>query len=146
MKQIAELIEHRPLFHVSSADKVRMAAQRMTEWNIGAVAVLENDRLAGVFSERDLMSRVVAKGLDPDSTAVSTVMTRDLVVASPEDDYDDALQKMHDVGSRHLPVVEHGKLVGMISLRDLLEVDDAVQRQKARFLGELVTYSPDYET
>lgn len=146
MKQIAELIEGRPLFHISTADKVREVARRMSEWNIGAVAVLDDERLAGVFSERDLMARVVAKGLDPDATAVAAVMTRDLVVASPDDDYDDALQKMHAVGSRHLPVVENGKLIGMISLRDLLEVDDAAQRQKATFLGELVTYSPDYET
>jgi CBS domain-containing protein len=146
MKQIAELIEGRPLYRISIGDKVRDAARRMSEWNIGAVAVLDDERLAGVFSERDLMARVVAKGLDPDSTAVSTVMTRDLVVASPEDEFDDAIQKMHSIGSRHLPVVEDGKLIGMISLRDLLEVDDAAQRQKATFLRELVTYSPDYET
>lgn len=118
----------------------------MSEWNIGAVAVLDDERLAGVFSERDLMSRVVAKGLDPDATSVSTVMTRDLVVASPDDDFDDAIQKMHSIGSRHLPVVADGKLIGMISLRDLLEVDDAAQRQRATFLRDLVTYSPDYET
>ena len=146
MKQIAELIEGRPLFHISTGDKVREVAKRMVEWNIGAVAVLENDHLAGVFSERDLMRRVVAQGLDPDSTAVANVMTRELVVASPEDDFDDAIRKMHDVGSRHLPVVEDGKLIGMISLRDLLEIDDAAQRQKATFLRDLVTYSPDYET
>lgn len=146
MKQIAELIEGRPLFYISTGEKVRDAARRMTDWNIGAVAVLDDERLAGVFSERDLMSRVVAKGLDPDATPVSSVMTRNLVVASPDDDYEDAIQKMHSIGSRHLPVVENGKLIGMISLRDLLEVDDAAQRQKASFLGELVTYSPDYET
>jgi CBS domain-containing protein len=146
MKQIGELIEGRPLFHISTADKVREAARQMTEWNIGAVAVLEDERLAGVFSERDLMARVVAKGLDPDATSVSAVMTKSLVVASPGDDFDDAIQKMHSIGSRHLPVVENGRLIGMISLRDLLEVDDAAQRQKASFLGELVTYSPDYET
>jgi CBS domain-containing protein len=146
MKQIAELIEGRPLFHIEMVDSVRDVARRMSDWNIGAVAVLDHGRLAGVFSERDLMSRVVAPGLNPDDTPVSSVMTRDLVVADPEENLDDALQKMHAIGSRHLPVVEGGKLVGMISLRDLLEVDDAAQRQKATFLGELVTYSPDYET
>jgi CBS domain-containing protein len=146
MKQIAELIEGRPLYHVGTSDNVREVARRMSAWNIGAVAVLDDVQLAGVFSERDLMTRVVAQGLDPDATKVDAVMTRGLVVANPAEHLDDALQKMHSVGSRHLPVVDDGKLVGMISLRDLLEVDDAVQRQKATFLGELVTYSPDYDS
>lgn len=146
MKQIAELIEGQILTVIEPGWTVRSAAERMTERNIGAVAVVKNGALAGVFSERDIMSRVVAKGLDPDGTAVDSVMTRELVVADPGEKVDAALQKMHSIGSRHLPVVQNGKLIGMISIRDLLEVDDAQQRAKARFLGELVTYSPDYES
>lgn len=146
MKQIADLIEGQTLTVIEPGWTVRNAAERMTERNIGAVAVVEAGALAGIFSERDIMSRVVAKGLRPEETAVSAVMTRDLVVAHPRENVDAALQKMHAIGSRHLPVVEDGKLVGMISIRDLLEVDDAQQRAKATFLGELVTYSPDYES
>ncbi|MGZ5431439.1 MAG: CBS domain-containing protein [Thermoanaerobaculia bacterium] len=146
MKQIAELIEGQILTVIEPGWTVRTAAERMTERNIGAVAVVHEGTLAGVFSERDIMSRVVAKGLDPDGTAVDSVMTREIVVADPGENVDDALQKMHSIGSRHLPVVQNGKLVGMISIRDLLEVDDAAQRAKATFLGELVTYSPDYES
>lgn len=146
MKQIAELIEGQILTVIEPGWTVRSAAERMTERNIGAVAVVKNGTLAGVFSERDIMSRVVAKGLDPDGTAVDSVMTKEIVVADPGEKVDAALQKMHSIGSRHLPVVQNGKLVGMISIRDLLEVDDAQQRAKATFLGELVTYSPDYES
>ena len=146
MRQIAELIEGRPLIHAELNENVRDVAKRMTERNIGAVAVLDGETLVGIFSERDVMSRVVATGLDPDGTPVASVMTQQLVVADPGDGFDDAIQKMQSIGSRHLPVVQNGKLVGMISLRDLLEVDDAVQRQKAIFLEELVTYSADYET
>jgi CBS domain-containing protein len=146
MKQIAELIEGQTLTVIEPGWTVRTAAQRMAEWNIGAAAVVKEGALAGVFSERDIMTRVVAKGLNPDDTAVDTVMTKAIVVAGPEDRVDAALQKMHSIGSRHLPVVSDGKLVGMISIRDLLEVDDAQQRAKASFLGELVTYSPDYES
>ena len=146
MKQIAELIEGQILTVIEPGWTVRSAAERMAERNIGAVAVVEKGTLAGVFSERDIMSRVVAKGLDPDDTAVHTVMTREIVVADPREHVDAALQKMHSIGSRHLPVVHDGKLVGMISIRDLLEVDDAQQRAKATFLSELVTYSPDYES
>jgi CBS domain-containing protein len=146
MKQIAELIEGQVLTVIEPGWTVRTAAQRMTERNIGAVAVVDHGTLAGVFSERDIMSRVVAKGLNPDDTPVDTVMTREIVIAEPTENVDAALQKMHSIGSRHLPVVANGKLVGMISIRDLLEVDDAAQRAKATFLGELVTYSPDYES
>ena len=147
MKQIAELIEGRPLYHVESSQKVREAARTMTERNIGAIAVVDSGRLVGVFSERDIMTRVVVPGLDADATPVSQVMTRELVVADPGEDVNAALTKMHSLGCRHLPVVEDGKnLVGMISLRDLLQVEGEVSRQKARFLSELVTYSPDYES
>ncbi len=146
MKQIAEIIEGHPLFHADSSDNVRKVAQMMSEKNIGAVAVLDSGRLVGVFSERDLMGRVVARGLNPDKTAVKDVMTKSIVVAEAEEDIDSALQKMNSVGCRHLPVVDGGNLVGMISLRDLLLVDDATNKEKASFLNELVTYSPDYES
>ncbi|HEX6085187.1 MAG TPA: CBS domain-containing protein [Thermoanaerobaculia bacterium] len=146
MKQIGELIEGQTLTVIEPGWSVRSAAERMAERNIGAVAVVEKGTLAGVFSERDIMSRVVAKGLNPDSTEVSDVMSRELVVAAPTEDVLSAIQKMHSIGSRHLPIVDDGKLVGMISIRDLLEVDDRDQRAKATFLSELVTYSPDYES
>jgi CBS domain-containing protein len=145
MKQIAELIAGQVLTVIDPDMNVRNAAQKMTERNIGAVAVVSAGHLAGIFSERDLMARVVAKGLDPDDTAVSLVMSTELVVASSTDDVDSALLKMHSISARHLPVVDDGKLVGMISLRDLLEVDDYDQRARATFLSELVTYSKDYE-
>jgi CBS domain-containing protein len=146
MKQIAELIEGHKLQVIEPQWNVRQAAQRMVEWNIGAVAVVDAGRLAGIFSERDIMSRVVARGLDPDATSVAGVMSTELVVADPSERVDIALQKMHSIGSRHLPVVKDGKLVGMISIRDLLESDDQHQRAKAKFLTELVRHSPDYET
>lgn len=146
MKRIAELIEGQTLTVLASGDNVRTAATRMADANIGAAAVVDSGRLAGIFSERDLMARVVAKGLDPDDTPVALVMSKELVVAEPGEDLDQALVKMHAIHARHLPVVQDGELVGMISLRDLLEVDDAQQRAKATFLSELVTYSPDYES
>ena len=107
---------------------------------------LDSGRLVGIFSERDVMRRVVAAGLNPEKTTVANVMTKDLVVGKPTDDINAALQKMHALGCRHLPVVDSGNLVGMVSLRDLLEVDDDTQRKRASFLSELVTYSPDYES
>ena len=146
MRQIAELIEGHPLIHATSSQSVRDVARLMSDRNVGAVAILDSGRLVGVFSERDLMTRVVAAGLDPDKTSVENVMTRNLVVAGPRDDINSAMQKMHSLGCRHLPVVDGSSLLGMLSIRDLLMIDDEDQRQRASFLNELVTYSPDYES
>jgi CBS domain-containing protein len=144
MKAIAEIIEGHPLIHANPLDKVRDVARMMSDRNVGAIAVLDSGRLVGLFSERDIMSRVVAGGLDPDATPVSQVMTKDLVVADAADSVPEALQKMNDCKCRHLPVIRGGHLIGMLSIRDLLQVDDETNRQRASFLKELVTYSPDY--
>ncbi len=146
MKQVSEIIEGRPLIHAEASEKVRDVARKMSERNVGAVAVLDSGKLVGLFSERDLMTRVVAQGLNPEKTPVSAVMTRDIIVAEPLDNIDSALEKMYSLGCRHLPVVDRGNLVGMISLRDLLQIDDETNKEKADFLNELVTYSPDYES
>lgn len=146
MKQISDVIADQVLTVIEPGINVRNAAQTMSERNIGAVAVVSSGKLAGIFSERDIMARVVAKGLNPEETLVEGVMSKELVVADPSEDVDQALQKMHSIRARHLPVVADGKLVGMVSIRDLLEVDDANQRAKATFLRELVTYSPDYDS
>lgn len=146
MKQIGEIIQGHPLFHVSSTAIVRDVARTMSERNIGAIAVLDAGKLVGIFSERDMLTRIVAEGRNPDDTRVESVMTKELIVAGPDDDINDALQKMHACNCRHLPVVHRGNLVGMISIRDLLKVDDDANRARATFLSELVTYSPDYET
>jgi len=146
MKRIAEIIEGRPLYHAESSESVRDVARRMADWNVGAIAILDDDKLVGIFSERDLMIRVVAAGLDPDGTVIDKVMTKSIAVAEPVENIDDALRKMHSLNCRHLPVVDSGKLLGMLSLRDLLQIDDEHQRRKASFLKELVTYSPDYES
>ena len=145
MTHIAELIEGKPLIHVDPDQSVRSVARMMADRNVGAVAVLDSGTLVGVFSERDIMTRVVAPGLNPEATPIAKVMTRDLVVGNPKDDIETALQKMHAVNCRHLPVVDKGNLIGMISIRDLLQVDDDTNRARATFLKELVTYSPDYD-
>jgi len=143
---IGDIIEGRPLYHAASADRVRDVARRMSEWNVGAIAIVDAGTLVGVFSERDLMTRVVAQGLDPEATPVERVMTKNIAVGDPHEDIDTAMRKMHSLNCRHLPIVEDGKLKGMLSLRDLLQIDDDQNRQRASFLKELVTYSPDYES
>ena len=95
----------------------------MAERNIGAVAVLEGERLVGIFSERDVLNRVIAKGLDPAATALTSVMTSNPVVVDIAAPIQECLQIMRQANCRHLPVVSAGRLAGMVSLRDALEVD-----------------------
>ena len=146
MKQLSEIIEDRPLVHVAMNDNVGEVARRMREKNVGAVAVLDGGKLVGIFSERDVVTRVVAENRDAAQTPIGVVMTKELIVADPGDDIDVALQKMVAGNCRHLPVVKGGNLLGMISIRDLLQIDDERNKAKASFLNELVTYSPDYES
>jgi len=146
MKQLSEIIEDRPLVHVAMSDNVSEVARRMREKNVGAVAVLDGGKLVGIFSERDVVTRVVAENRDAAQTPIGVVMTKELIVADPGDDIDVALQKMVAGNCRHLPVVKGGNLLGMISIRDLLQIDDERNKAKASFLNELVTYSPDYES
>ena len=146
MKLVSDLIERHPLVHAEMSDSVRDVARRMAHHAVGAVAVLDSGRLVGIFSERDIVTRIVAEGRDPQDTPVGVVMTKNLIVASPNDDVKDAVEKMVAGNFRHLPVVADGSLVAMISIRDLLEVDDETNRQRASFLSDLVTYSPDYDS
>jgi CBS domain-containing protein len=146
MRQLSEIIEDRPLVHVGMSDTVSDVARRMREKNVGAVAVLDGEKLVGIFSERDVVTRVVAENRDAAQTPIGVVMTKDLIIADPSDDIDDAVQKMVAGNCRHLPIVRGGNLLGMISIRDLLQIDDERNKAKASFLTELVTYSPDYES
>jgi CBS domain-containing protein len=139
---LRSVVAGRETYHVGINDNVRDVAQYMSDRRVGAVAVLDGQRVAGIVSERDIMSRVVAKGLPPDRTKVSDVMTRDLLVASPDESYDDALRKMRQAGCRHLPLVEGDSLIGMISQRDLLQVDLSAKDEEIRWLNAYIHFTP----
>lgn len=97
-------------------DAVRLMAMR----HGGAVIVGIDGHIDGIFTERDLLMRVVARGLDPDTTPVARVMTRDPETLTPDQDALDALNRMHERGFRHLPVVgPDNRVIGMVSIRDL---------------------------
>jgi CBS domain-containing protein len=142
MKTIGGLVSGREIFHVRSDQTVRDAARYMTDRRVGAVSVLEGTRLVGILSERDVMGRVVALQLDPDRTRVAEVMTRDLVVAQSGDSHDDAVRKMKQAGCRHLPVVDGESLLGMVSLRDLLQIDLSEKDEEIRWLNAYIHYIP----
>jgi CBS domain-containing protein len=108
----------------------------MVERNIGAVPVIHSGQLVGIFSERDLMRRVVAEGRDPRSTYMAEVMTDDPLAVGTGEDLETCMALMRRHGFRHLPVCHEGQLVGMVSLRDILlhdlnEKDDEVRMMRA---------------
>ena len=143
MKTIGALLAGRQeLFHLAPEQSVREAARYMTDRRVGAVCVLDGSRLVGVLSERDIMGRVVARGLDPDRTRVKDVMTKDLVVAHVPDSHEDGLRTMKQAGCRHLPVVEGDRLVGMVSQRDLLQVDLTEKDEEIRWLNAYIHFIP----
>ena len=104
-------------------------AVAMSEGRIGAIPVMDGERLVGIFSERDLMTRVVVPGRDAEATRVEEVMTHRVVTASLDESVDRCLDKMKSAGCRHLPVIHDGRVVAMLSMRDLLrdEIDEQVE-------------------
>ena len=139
---VRSVVAGRETYFVNANDTVRQVALYMSDRRIGAVAVLDGARVAGIVSERDIMSKVVAKGLDPAATKVSAVMSRELLVASPDDSYQDAARKMQQAGIRHLPVVEGDRLLGMVSQRDLLQVDLSAKDEEIRWLNAYIHFVP----
>ena len=109
------------LFTVQPGESVRQVAVQMDKNGIGAVLVMDGDALKGLFSERDLLRRVISAGLDPDTTSVGNVMTGDPVTVGPDASLRECAELIRDRGFRHLPVVKDGTPVGILSSRDLQE-------------------------
>jgi CBS domain-containing protein len=121
---------------------VQAAAEYMAENNIGAVPVMDGSRLVGIFSERDVINRVIAKSLAPAAVRVRDVMTKTIVVAESDETHEDCLRKMKQANCRHLPVVEGETLLGVLSLRDLLQVEITEKDDKIEFLNNYMFHVP----
>ncbi|MFQ6024796.1 MAG: cyclic nucleotide-binding/CBS domain-containing protein, partial [Acidiferrobacterales bacterium] len=119
-RTIRNLITRREVVLLPPNASVRDASQLMAQQHVGAILVMVDDQLEGIFSERDALKRVLAEGRDPDATQLSEVMTKDVVTLGPDAWALDALRLMRDIGFRHLPVVEQDLVIGVISLRDFV--------------------------
>ncbi len=118
------------------------AAGYMAAHNIGAVPVLDGDQLVGIFSERDLLKRCVTKGIDISATKIQDVMTKRVVIMEGSDSYEDCLRIMKQESIRHVPVIDGDKLIGVISMRDLMQVDMDEKEQKIDVLNSYIHYNP----
>ena len=120
MPVIYDLVKDRRVYSVDAESSVLEAARFMMEHNIGAVPVLRDGELVGIFSERDIMNRVVAIGRSPGSTLVSEVMTANPKAVSVSESVENSLFLMREHGFRHLIITDGKQLKGLVSLRDLL--------------------------
>jgi CBS domain-containing protein len=120
MSTLRDLVKDRKVYSIDAGRTVLEAARFMMEHNIGALPVLRNGELAGIFSERDIMNRVVAVGRTPGHTAVSEVMTANPRAVNLDESIEECLFIMHEFGFRHLCIVEGKELKGLVSLRDIL--------------------------
>lgn len=108
------------VYSVRSDMTVYDAVVEMNDKNIGSVLVVDYHSLSGIFTERDVLKRVVAKGRDPKTTLVRQVMTSRPIVLSPQTTVDEAMNVIREKRTRHLPLVENGRLVGLISIGDII--------------------------
>ncbi len=126
---------------VTSKVSVAEVSELMATRRIGAILVVEKGKLAGIFTERDALVRVIAKGVDPKKTAVGEVMTRDPDTIQPTESVQTALDLMAERGYRHLPVIDEGQLYGIISIRDLYRSVKQQMEEDILLLAEMLIQS-----
>ena len=120
---VRNVMEQEKLLTASPETTVSKAAKLMAERKVGAVLVIDEQRLVGIFTERDAVFRVIARGLDSQTTRLADVMTAAPKSVAPDKSFGYALLTMHENGFRHLPVIENGRLIGVVSARDALDPD-----------------------
>lgn len=121
-KLIPDVVHNQDITVLPPSASVRIAVRAMAGKGIGAVLVVDGETLKGIFTERDLAIRVVASGCDPDKTPLAEVMTVNPDVLAPDASAAEALDMMQSRNYRHLPVLDQGRLVGIVSIRDLFAV------------------------
>jgi CBS domain-containing protein len=141
MPRVQEILERKGphVWTIGPTATVLEAAQAMNEHRVGALVVVEGGRVVGIFTERDVLMRVVAGRKDPAATTVAEVMTAEVVCCSPETTADEARGAMRDRRIRHLPVAgADGRLLGLISIGDLNAQLQAAQEQTLFLLTEYI--------
>ena len=133
-QQISKLSETRHFVTAPPGTNVAEAAALMLARGVSAVLVVEKDALAGIFTEHDIVSRVIAGGQDPQAVRIGDVMTPKPVTVGPETTLGHALVLMHERAIRHLPVIEDGRPVGIVCARDALdpELEDFICEERRR--------------
>ncbi len=111
----------KPIF-LRANDDLRYCAEVMAENHVGTIIVKENENIVGILTEQDIIRKVVAKGMNPLEKKVKDVMEIKLTTITPDIDIYEALIRMRDLNIRHLPVIDQGKLIGLLTLKDILKI------------------------
>ncbi|MGZ8273430.1 MAG: CBS domain-containing protein [Burkholderiaceae bacterium] len=133
-QSVKSIMDARKLILVHGTMTVREAAELMKTKRYGAVLITEGEELLGIFTERDAVFRVIAVGLDPETTKLADVMTKSPQTISSDKTFGHAMLMMHEGAFRHVPVMDHGKLLGMVSSRNALdpELEEFVFEERRR--------------
>ena len=141
MVTIRHVVCDRESYFVKDTATALDAAEYMADRKIGAVCVLDaGGKLCGIFSERDLLNRVVVLKLDPAGVPIRDVMSEPRAVIDCADTPHEALERMERIGSRHLPVVDGDHFVGMLSMRDIMRVEISEQGAELQLLHEYISH------
>src|SRR3989304_3117797 len=122
-QRIRSVMERKKLLTAAPGTTVSEAAKLMAKKNVGAIMIVDDERLVGIFTERDALVRVIAKGRDTQTTQLSDVMTAEPQTLDPDKTFGYALLMMHENGFRHVPVIASGKPIGIVSSRNALDPD-----------------------
>lgn len=125
------------IFSIPPDTSVYQALEIMVEKNVSALMVMENEKLAGIFTERDYARKVALKGRSSKDTLIGDIMTKDLITVTPDSTIDDCMQLMTGKFIRHLPVVADNKLVGIISIGDVVRT--IIEEQRS-IIGHMEQY------
>jgi CBS domain-containing protein len=142
MRSIKTMLGDRVTITVARSASIADAARLMADHHIGALPVLDGERLVGIFSERDVLTRIVAAGRSPDTTAVGDVMSTDLIVGDVGESHEVCLARMQAAHVRHLLALEEGRLAGIVSMRDALAADVDEKAEELTMLNAYVHYIP----
>ncbi len=123
MKSVQQILSAKPreVWSVSPSQSVYEALELMAQKDIGAVLVLENNKVIGIFSERDYARKVILKGKSSRETTVGELMTRDVLYIRPDQSLEECMALMTDKRIRHLPVIQNDKLIGIVTIGDVVK-------------------------
>jgi CBS domain-containing protein len=142
MKKVRNILEKKNtdiVFSVPPTATVFSAIELMSEKNIGGVVVIENGNLVGIFTERDYARKLILKGKSSRDTPIGELMTKNLITVTPESTIQEAMQLMSNKKIRHLPVLEAGKLCGIISISDVVRFIMEEQKEIIEHLEHYIT-------
>lgn len=138
---VAHLLDSKgkDIWSISPSGSVFDAIEAMAEKGVGALLVMENEQLVGIISERDYARKVILKGKSSKQTLVSDIMTKNVLIARPEQSVEECMAVMTEKRIRHLPVLDKHKVIGMISLGDLVKTIIAEQQFTIQQLEQYIS-------